>query len=737
MHKKRPAKPATQSAPQSATRPPLSVEDLWALDRLGTAPTLSPDGRWAVASVSRSDLARNSTSSRLWLFSTAAGGPPPRPLTRCGDKDGQPAWSPAAANGAQLAFVARREQEGSKDATPQLYLIDVAGGGEARRISDFAPGIESFRWLPDGKRIVFSAWVWPGLRGAAAQSRRYRAEQSDLGKSSAYASSEAFYRHWDHQIPQCRVLHLLLLDLASGRIRDLFEGRGLELPREASGRDVYAPSPDGRHIAFVHDPAAVPLQGNRLALSELELGGARRLRRLVDEEGWDIGAPCYRPDGAAIAVTAAEVGRRHTALAKLALVDCRPKSGATFAAKTGASWRLLPEDAALDLHLEPLLRWRADGQALFFMAQQRGRCHLWRQDLASGARRIVQRGGWVQGFDLAGERLVSVSDSALHPLRLQALSVDAVAESADGGAEGGAALRLDRFNDALLARRSLGEVRELSIRGALGDPVQLWLTLPPGFDARRKHALLQIIHGGPFAAAGDTFSQRWNAHVLAARGHVVAQLNYHGSSGFGFAFRDSIMGRQGELELQDIEAASDWLLQQPWADARRLSAAGGSYGGFLVAWMNGHVAPGRYRSYVCHAGVFDRIATFSADSYPERPRDLGARYWEDRARVLSQSPASFAAAMQTPTLVIHGALDYRVPDCNGLAYYNTLKARGIEARLLWFPDENHWVLKPANSRLWYRELLDWVQAREATRPAPAPGRRRQGGGLAAPRVPAG
>jgi len=202
--------------------------------------------------------------------------------------------------------------------------------------------------------------------------------------------------------------------------------------------------------------------------------------------------------------------------------------------------------------------------------------------------------------------------------------------------------------------------------------------------------------------------------VLASRGHVVAQVNYHGSSGFGFAFRDSIMGRQGELELQDIEAGSDWLLAQRWADPRKLSATGGSYGGFLVAWMNGHLpTPGRYRCYVCHAGVFDRVATFSADSYPERPKDLGALYWQDSAKVLGQSPASAAAQMNTPTLVIHGAQDFRVPDCNGLAYYNTLKARGIKAHLLWFPDENHWILKPRNSQLWYREFLDWVEAHQA------------------------
>jgi dipeptidyl aminopeptidase/acylaminoacyl peptidase len=305
----------------------------------------------------------------------------------------------------------------------------------------------------------------------------------------------------------------------------------------------------------------------------------------------------------------------------------------------------------------------------------------------------------VQGFDVASGCIACTADSIAHPPRALALHL------------GQPALRLESFNDDKLSGVALGDCRELTVKGALGDDIQMWLILPAGFDARKKHPVMQVIHGGHFAAAGDTFSFRWNPHVFAAAGHVVAQVNYHGSSGFGHAFKRSLIGRQGELELQDIEAATDWLLQQRWADARRVTATGGSYGGFLVAWMNGHVPAGRYQAYVCHAGVFDRVATMSADSYAVRPKDLAARYWEDMPQVLAQSPHASAARMQTPTLVIHGAQDFRVPDCNGLAYYNTLKARGIDARLLWFPDENHWVLKPQNSRQWYGEFLGWINQR--------------------------
>ena len=674
---------------------PLTVEDLWALARIGGV-ALSPDGQRAVCSVTTYSMADNQAVTHLWLLSTAittaitTARAAPRRLTRCGGKDGQAAWSPT---GERIAFVAKREQQGHKDATAQLYVI-ADDGGEARRISEFAPGIASFKWLPDGRRIVFAAWVWPDLKGSAAQAKAHKAHTDR--KDSGYATSEAFYRHWDHNIPAGRVLHLHLLDVATGKVRDLFEGRPFELPRDEAGNEVYDVRPDGRRIAFVHDPAPVKQTANRLALADIELRSGD-IETVVDDAAWDFAAPRYSPDGQQLAVMAANVGAHHTALSQLAMVQ------------RDGSWRVL--SAGWDYSVNAPLRWAADGKSVLFTAEERGRCHLWRHPIEGGTTTIEQPGGWVQGFDVAGDVIALAADSAHHPARVLALR------------PGAAPLRLETFNDEALQGIALGEMREVSFKGALGDNIQMWLTFPAGFDAKKKHPVMQVIHGGPYAAAGDTFSYRWNAHVFAsaaraarrAAGQVVAQVNYHGSSGFGFAFKHSLIGRQGELELQDIEAGTHWLLQQRWADAKRITATGGSYGGFLVAWMNGHVAPGRYKAYVCHAGVFDRIATFSADSYAVRPKDLAALYWEDGPRVLAQSPHASAAHMHTPTLVIHGAQDFRVPDCNGLAYYNTLKARGVEARLLWFADENHWVLKPRNSQQWYREFMAWIQRHTAAK----------------------
>ncbi len=655
--------------------PPIDIETLWQMERVGSV-AIAPDGSAAVCAVTAYSMQENKGATSLWLLPTATCAP--RRLTRYGEKDARPAWSP---QGDRIAFLAKREREGRKDAEPQLYVI-AATGGEAERVTDFLPGIVDFKWMPDGKRVVFVSWAWPEVKGCRAQERRHK--EFTERKESAYVTSEAQYRHFDHGLPMGRVPHLLMLDLASGRIRDLFEDTAYELPRIEPGASHFDIAPDGRRIVFVHDPAPRKRAINPLALAEIEIARGR-ISALTHDKAWSFEAPRYSPDGSQIACVAANVGRRHTMPGRLAFL------------RRGKPPRVVGGDWTIDV--EGPLRWTPDASAVLFAAQQRGRCPLWRFDLRGETFGIAVQGGWVQGFDVGGppgnETITVALDCAAHPVQVHAI-------------RSGVARRIERFNDERMARVALGETREVTLRGARGEPVQMFVTFPPRFDPRRKHPVLQVIHGGPYAAAGDTFGYRWNTHLFASRGYVVAAVNYHGSSGFGFAFCDSIMGRMGRFETEDIEAGTDWLLSKPWADAKRVFAAGGSYGGFLVAWMNGHSPAGRYRAYVCHAGVFDRVATFSADSYAARPRDLGALYWENPAKVRAQSPHTFAHRMDTPTLVIHGNNDYRVPDTNGLAYYNTLQVRGVPSRLVWFPDENHWVLKPRNSRLWYGEVFDWL-----------------------------
>lgn len=663
---------------------PLSVEALWQLQRLG-APSLSPDGAQAVISATAYSMKDNKASSRLWLLSTLGG--EPRALTQCGDKDSQPRWSPARAGDGErsqlIAFTARREQDGRKDDAPQLYLIN-ADGGEARRAADIATGVEAFKWFPDAKRLAFVSWVWPDTRGPKAQAARLK-DWKDR-KESAYVTEEAQYRYWDHHLPQDRVAHLHLLTLGadegSAKVVDLFEGTPYELSRAEPDANAFDISPDGKRIVFAFDPAPQKRMDGRYALAEMDLK-TRKVTVIAQDAQWDFSAPRYSPNGEQIAFLVSHQGRKHTMPSQLALWSRKP------------GWRVL--SAQWDHEVNAPLRWADDGQSVLFTAEEEGRQHLWRWTLSSATAEVVADGGWVQGFDVCGDVLVTVADGVDHPAQVHA----SVGQQAPR--------RIEDFNDAVLKPITMGHTEEMWITAAQGDRVQLWVTYPPGFNPKKKYPLLQVIHGGPHTAFGDAFHYRWNVQTFAAQGYVVAAVNYHGSSSFGYAFKDSISGRWGELELQDVEAATDALLKKPWADRKRVFATGGSYGGYMVAWMNGHVKPGRYAAYICHAGCFDWTAMFADDAYTWHAKELGAWYWDDMARVHAQSPHAFAQHMKTPTLVIHGQLDYRVPDAQGLAYYNTLKARGVDARLVWFPDENHWILKPRNSRLWYGEFFDWLR----------------------------
>lgn len=720
----------------SQNKRPITLDDIWALQRLG-APSLSPDGAQAVLAVTGYSMADNTSASHLWLLSTLGG--QPRPLTQSGSKDGTPRWSPHRADGRELiAFTAKREQEGSKDTQPQLYLI-APDGGEARRAARVATGVDAFRWCPDGERLVFISWVDPALKGSQAQADARQA--FDERKESGYATSAAQYRHWDHNLPQGRVprLHLLTLPADPGApgadaasVRDLFEGTPYQLSLAEPGANDFDIHPDGKRLVFAFDPASEKRGDGRYALAEMEIKSGKT-RVIAQDADWTLRNPRYSPDGQRVAFTASHQARKHTMPEVLAIWQ-RPVAGS--ADKIG---RFDTVSSEWDHPVHAPLLWEADGSAVLFAAEAKGRTHLWCFDLADRRAEVLVHGGWLHAFDKVAGTLVTVADSALHPAR------------ACAHLPGQAGQRIETFNDAQMAGLQLGRVEEVWIEGGRagatadtaaaadqpGDPVQMWLVYPPDFDdgakagaktggksagksggKRQRWPVLHSIHGGPHTGPGDNWHYRWNTQLFAAQGYIVANVNYHGSSGFGHAFLDSITHRWGELELQDIEAATDWLLAQRPVDPARIFASGGSYGGYMVAWMNAHVPKGRYQAYVCHAGCFDWVGMFADDAWYWHAKELGAWFWNDIARVHSQSPHVYAATMATPTLVIHGALDYRVPDAQGLAYYNTLKALGVDARLLWFPDENHWILKPRNSAQWHAEFFDWLQIHDPGAQAP-------------------
>jgi dipeptidyl aminopeptidase/acylaminoacyl peptidase len=266
---------------------------------------------------------------------------------------------------------------------------------------------------------------------------------------------------------------------------------------------------------------------------------------------------------------------------------------------------------------------------------------------------------------------------------------------------------IDHFNDALVASWNLGKVEEKTIRGADDKDVHMWVIYPPNFDPAKKWPLVQVVHGGPHNAVINDFNFRWNPQLWAAQGWVVAVVNFHGSSGFGQQFTDSITGDLGTKPMTDIMRATDWFVKQPWIDPNRIAAAGASYGGYMMSWLNGHTD--RFKAMVCHAGVYNWHSMMASDFIKGRERSLGAPPWGDQTRIDKQSSQRFAANFKTPTLVIHGEKDFRVPVTQGFEYYNTLRQKGVPTRLVYFPDEHHWVMKPANSKVWHREVFAWLE----------------------------
>ena len=409
-----------------------------------------------------------------------------------------------------------------------------------------------------------------------------------------------------------------------------------------------------------------------------------RHRTLTADSGRSDAMPRYSPDGRHLAWNSYNLKRAFNDQGRLMLYDRRG----------GTSRRLLPRlDRATTRHA-----WAPDGAMLFALIEDRGRQGVYRFGLSDPLPTPVAPGGTVTGYSLSrdGRRVAFDRSTLAHPPALFAI-----------GSDGRGERPIESLNRALLARVRIGVSREFTVRGWGGDPVQVWVTYPPNFTPKSKWPLLHSIHGGPHSAHVDGWHFRWNAQAFAGQGYVVVGVNYHGSSGFGQRWLETITGDYGKREFADVEAATDFLLRQRYIDRERLVASGGSYGGYMVAYMNGHTD--RYRTFVCHAGCYDWVSMMATDGYLFFAKELGAFHWDNPARVMKQSPHHYVRRFQTPTLVVHGELDYRVPATQALQYYNTLKARGIAARLVYFPDENHWILKPQNSRLWYREFFAWIR----------------------------
>lgn len=650
----------------------ITVDDLWKIARPGGL-SLAPDGSQAVCSLSKYDMDENKSATSLWLLSTFGGAP--RQLTNCGEKDGQAAWSP---DGKSIAFVAKRKD----DDEPQLYMI-APDGGEASRVTTLSTGIAGIKWFADSKRIACISWVWPDLKTDKEQAKRLKDNREN--KVKAHVVEHSAFRHWDHWLSDGRVPRIHVIDVSSGKCRDLFAGSRYELPLFDTDQHDFDIAPDGKHIVFNFNPNDDRRGDQAYDLVEIEVKSGKA-KTLIRGAKFTHHHPRYSPDGKAVALFVNNIARSMDDDNKLALFD--RKSGKSVI-KTG--WDRNPNHP---------IKWAGDGKSVFFTADSHSRVSLWQWPLDAKQPTVAAQGGSVSDFDVQSGVSVFVRNNMSSP--------PSVFASIAGDEK-----PIESFNEKLMAQFKLGDVREFTVKGWNNEPVQMWAVYPPNFDPKKKWPLLHSIHGGPHSNWGDNFHFRWNNHVFAAAGYVVVCVNYHGSLGWGNKFLESNNGTFGTKEHTDIEAGTDFMLRQGYIDRNRLAASGGSYGGKMVAWMNGRNGKqkggDRYKAYVCHAGCFDWRAMYGGDAGYWFNYSLKTSYWDDPVKFAGQNPITEVRYAKTPTLVLHGALDYRVPDQQGLAYYSTLKTLGVPARLVFFPDENHWILKPQNSRLWFKEYFAWLK----------------------------
>ncbi|MFY9584356.1 MAG: S9 family peptidase [Candidatus Acidiferrales bacterium] len=656
---------------------PITVEAMWAVKRPG-APSLSPDGRWAAVELTSYDMKENKGTSDIWLLATD--GSAQRRLTAHSGRSSSPAWSPDAN---WIAFLAKREG----DEETQVYLISPTGG-EARRLTTIPTGALALKWFPDSKRIAFLSWVWPELATEEEQAQRLKDRRD--AKVKAYIIETTGFRYWDHWLADGRVPHVFVVEVETGKHRDILAGTGVSLVRQEPSAGFYDISPDGTEIAFTADLTKDFGYDPNQDIVTIPVAGGKWTNLTADNPANDTN-PRYSPDGKWIAYTRQAIKGFYADRERIVLYE----------RATGAK-RVLTEN--WDRSAEAPV-WSADSRRLYFGAEDKAKQPIWVLPIAGGDPKPLMAGGTISSLARSGD------GRALAFLRTtMGLPPAVYVASADGTGE----RKIEAFNDLLVAGWQLGEVKEIIYQGWGDEPVHMWVIFPPGFDPTKKWPLLQIVHGGPHGAWMDQFHFRWNMHLFASRGYVVAAVNFHSSTGWGQAFTDSTTGDYGRRELEDVEKGTDYLLAKGYIDPARLAAAGGSFGGYMMAWMNGHTT--RYKAMVCHAGVYDWISQMASDTVRGRDRALGAFPWENPQKVLQQSPHFYAKNFKTPTLVVHDEQDFRVPVTQGFEYYTTLRMLDVPARLLYFPDENHWVLKPQNSRLWYKEFFDWIEKYAAAGP---------------------
>jgi dipeptidyl aminopeptidase/acylaminoacyl peptidase len=661
-------------------RRPYTIRDQVELRRLqGIA--VSPDGRRIVLKIERLAPHENALHAHLWIVNADGSGL--RQITRSGGGDSDPTFAP---DGRTLYYISRLASGGR-----QIVALPL-DGGEPVPVTASPVDVESFILSRDGRRVAFSAAVFPDPAGDTLASTARRLAE-DAGRSATgRIHDRLFVRHWD-EWKAGRRRHLFVQGIGGGRAVDVMPAMDADAPsRPFGGHEQFTFTPDGVGVVFTARDA-----GREEAWStDLDLflapvdGSAPPVKLTTENRAADLD-PSFSPDG--------------TTLAYLAM--SRPGYEADKQTVVVRDWpdgrdRRLTD--GWDRSAESLA-WSPDGRTLYVTAEDTGQRGLFAVDVATGSVRAIVDRGHVSHVRAVGDRIFYVLDSLDGPADLYVVA-------------GSKHARLTRLNETRLRGVALGEAEQFSFAGWNGETVHGYLVRPPDFDASRKYPIAFIIHGGPQSSSGNDWHYRWNPQVYAAAGYAVVMIDFHGSTGYGQAFTDSIRDDWGGKPLEDLRKGYAAALDRyPFLDPSRAAALGASFGGYMINLIAG-LWNEPWRCLVTHDGNLDeRFAYFATEElwFPEW--EHAGTPWENPASYEKHSPVHHIAAWRVPTLVIHGALDYRVSDAEGLAVFTALQRRGVPSRLLYFPDENHWVLKPANSVLWHDTVLDWLARWMADAPA--------------------
>lgn len=653
--------------PLGAQKKMLDAEALWKLQRV-QEPALSPDGKTLAFVVRKFDIEGNNSTRHIYTVPMEGG--TPKAITTQGTLNERPKWTP---DGKQIVFISNR----GGDAQVWRMAPDGSGAAQVTKISTEAGGVLV---SPDGKNVVFQSAVYPDCPDDACNKAKAAEEVKSKVKARSYTS--LLYRHWTEFQGKKRN-HLFVVPLEGGVAKDLTPGPRDVPPFSLGGPDDYAISPDGMELCFVMNQDENLAMSTNSDLFVVPMAGGEPKKITTMNPAAD-NSPAYSPDGKLLAYRAQSRAGYESDKWRLVVMD-----------RTTGSATILTE--SLDRWVESFT-WSPDSKRLFFAVADRGRVNLQMMPASGGGAQTVVAGAStiddVQ-FTPDGKTMIYTEHSATRPVEIFKASPRSVPEA------------MTKLNESFLDQFAIPAPEEMSVDGADRAKVHSFVVKPAGFDPKKKYPVLFLIHGGPQGAWGHSWTYRWNPQVFANAGFVVVMPNPRGSTSYGQAFTDGINDDWGGKVYDDLMAVVDKIESEPWADKERFAAAGGSYGGYMVNWLLGHST--RFKALVSHAGVYDlRSMAGETEELWFVNWEFKGLPWDNPDSYAKWSPSYYAKEFKTPTLVIHGELDYRVPVGQGMQLFTALQMNKVPSKLLLFPDEGHWILKPQNSLLWYKSFIDWV-----------------------------